>query len=58
MTIWAALAGFQEDRIGRLEVGMDATFAIFEKKVILSSGFQNNFSLRTYIQGIQVYSVE
>lgn len=58
MTIWAALAGFQEDKIGRLEVGMDATFAIFEKKIALSSGFQSNFSLHTYIQGIKVYSVE
>lgn len=58
MTIWAALASFQEDKIGRLEVGMDATFAIFEKKVTVSSTFQNNFSLHTYIKGIQVYSAE
>jgi predicted amidohydrolase YtcJ len=57
MTIWAALAGFQEDRIGRLEVGMDATFAIFEKKITVQSTFQNNFSLNTFIKGILVYSV-
>lgn len=58
MTVWAALAGFQEDRIGRLEAGMDATFAIFERKMNLSSSFQQNFSLHTYINGKEVYSAE
>lgn len=58
MTVWATLAGFQEDRIGRLEEGMDATFAIFERKISLSSNFQQNFSLHTYINGKEVYSAE
>lgn len=58
MTVWATLAGFQEDRIGRLEKGMDATFAIFERKINLSSSFQQNFSLHTYINGKEVYSAE
>lgn len=58
MTVWATLAGFQEDRIGRLEEGMDATFAVFERKITVSSTFQQNFSLHTYIKGKEVYSAE
>lgn len=58
MTVWATLAGFQDDRIGRLEEGMDATFAIFERKISLSPNFQQNFSLHTYINGKEVYSAE
>lgn len=58
MTVWAALAGFQENSVGRLEIGMDATFAIFERKIVILSTFQQNFSLHTYINGIEVYSAE
>lgn len=58
MTFWAAIASFQEDNLGRLEVGMDATFAIFERKIQVSSTFQRNFSLHTYIKGTEVYSAE
>lgn len=58
MTVWASLAGFQENSMGRLQEGMDATFAIFERKIILPSAFQQNFSLHTYIKGIEVYSAE
>lgn len=58
MTFWAAVASFQDDHLGRLEAGMDATFAVFERKVQLSPTFQRNFSLHTYIKGVEVYSVE
>lgn len=58
MTVWAALAGFQENSIGRLEAGMDATFSIFERKIVIPLTFQQNFSLHTYINGVEVYSAE
>lgn len=58
MTVWSAFAGFQEDRLGKLEVGMDATFAIFERKVSVGSYYQPNFSLHTFIKGVEVYSAE
>ncbi len=58
MTFWAAVASFQDDHLGRLEAGMDATFAVFERKVQLSPVFQRNFSLHTYIKGVEVYSAE
>lgn len=58
MTVWAAIAGFQEGSIGKLEKGMDATFAIFEKPIKESTIFEPNFSLYTFIKGKKVYSAE
>lgn len=58
MTVWAALASFQEDRLGVLEEGMDATFAIFERKIVVGEFFQQNYALHTYINGKLVYSAE
>ena len=58
MTIWAAFASFEEARLGTLEKGKDATFAIFENKVISIPNFQPNFAYMTFIKGKKVYSVE
>lgn len=58
MTIWAAFASFEEARLGTLEKGKDATFAIFENKVISTPNFQPNFAYMTFIKGKKVYSVE
>jgi predicted amidohydrolase YtcJ len=58
MTIWAAFASFQENRIGTLEKGKDATFAIFENPVIASEEFRPNFAAYTFIKGKKVYSTE
>lgn len=58
MTVWAALASFQEERLGVLEEGMDATFAIFERKITVGETFQQNYALHTYINGKLVYSAE
>lgn len=58
MTVWASLAAFQEDRLGVLEEGMDATFAIFERKIMIGETFQQNYALHTYINGKLVYSAE
>ncbi len=58
MTVWASLASFQDQKIGKLEKGMDATFAIFERKINVGESFQQNFALHTYIKGLEVYSAE
>lgn len=58
MTIWAAFASFQENELGSIEKGKDATFAIFENPVVSSPEFQPNFALFTFIKGKKVYTVE
>lgn len=58
MTVWAAMAAFQETSLGRLEKGMDATFAIFEKPIASTGAYAPNFSLYTFIKGKKVYSAE
>jgi predicted amidohydrolase YtcJ len=58
MTIWAAFASFQEERLGSLEKGKDATFAIFESPVKANDEYKPNFATYTFIKGKKVYSVE
>ncbi len=58
MTKWAALAAFQEDHLGILEKGMDATFAIFEKPIKVKELYEPNFAIYTFIKGKKVYSTE
>jgi predicted amidohydrolase YtcJ len=58
MTIWAAFASFQEARLGSLEKGKEATFAIFEDPVKARDEFKPNFASYTFIKGKKVYSVE
>ena len=58
MTIWAAYASFQENELGTLEKGKDATISIFEKPVISSKEYKPNFAYMTFIKGKKVYSVE
>lgn len=58
MTKWAALAAFQEDHLGVLAKGMDATFAIFEKPIRVTENFEPNFASYTFIKGKKVYSTE
>jgi len=55
MTIWAAFASFQENKLGSLEKGKDATFVIFERKVQSQVKFQQNYSWMTFIKGLIVY---
>jgi hypothetical protein len=57
MTSWAAFASFQENQLGTLEKGKDATFAMFEKPITKSNSYKPNFSLLTVIKGKKVYSV-
>lgn len=58
MTIWAAFAAFQENELGSLEKGKDATFVIFENPVRSTPQFQPNFASYTFIKGKKVYSTE
>jgi predicted amidohydrolase YtcJ len=58
MTSWAAFASFQENELGTLEKGKDATFAIFERPIQSKGDFQPNFASYTYIKGKKVYSTE
>jgi len=55
MTHWAAIASFQENKIGRLKADMDATFVVLDRKIEETNTFQQNFSLYTYIKGQEVY---
>jgi predicted amidohydrolase YtcJ len=56
MTIWAAFSSFQENDIGTLEKGKDATFTMLEKPIEESNSYKPNFSLLTVIRGKKVYS--
>ena len=58
MTQWAAMAAFQEDVLGTLEKGKDATLVIFEDQLATYSSFRNNFANTVFIKGKNVYSVE
>ncbi len=58
MTIWAAYAAFQENELGTLEKGKDATLVIFERPVKESSEYQYNFATTTIIKGKIVYTTE
>lgn len=55
MTIWAAFASFQENKLGSLEYGKDGTFVIFESKVESKEQFVQNYSWMTYVKGLLVY---
>ncbi len=58
MTIFAAYASFEENRLGTLEKGKDATFAIFEYPVNAEVGQVQNYAWRTFIKGRCVYKLE
>lgn len=55
MTIWAAFAEFNEKKRGSLEKGKEATLVIFDKPVIASDLFIENFAWKTFIGGRKVY---
>ncbi len=58
MTIFAAFASFEENRLGTLEKGKDATFAIFEYPVVSDAGQVQNYAWRTFIKGRCVFKLE
>jgi predicted amidohydrolase YtcJ len=58
MTLWPAIAGFQEHRIGSLEVGKDATFFICSQDINESASFDRLYSTKTVLNGKTVYSLK
>ncbi|MBL4862199.1 MAG: amidohydrolase, partial [Crocinitomicaceae bacterium] len=58
MTIWAAMASFQENELGTIEKGKDATISIFVNQVNVQENYRPNFAYMTFIKGKKVYSVE
>lgn len=58
MTIWAAMAGFQEDRLGSLGKGKDATFVVLNSPLSEKGNLVSNYAYMTWINGKKVYSFE
>ena len=58
MTIWAAFGSFQEEKLGTLEEGKDATLVIFNEAIVERPTFKNNFANTVFISGEKVYTVE
>jgi predicted amidohydrolase YtcJ len=57
MTYWAAISSFSEKESGSLEVGKDATFAIFEKPIRVSDKFLENFAKYTFVKGKKLHEL-
>lgn len=58
MTRWAAYSSFQEDKLGTIEKGKDATLSIFDKPVTVKETYESNFAYMVFIKGKKVYSAE
>lgn len=58
MTRWAAYSSFQEEHLGTLEKGKDATISVFQNPVVSSPTFTPNFAELVLIKGKKVYSAE
>ena len=60
MTIWAAMANFEEDIKGSLEPGKKADFVIFNKdlKDLKADNFQSFQVQATYLNGKNVYELK
>jgi predicted amidohydrolase YtcJ len=56
MTIWAAFASFDENRLGTIEAGKEATFVIFEKPIESKANYSQNFAWKTFILGKNVFA--
>jgi predicted amidohydrolase YtcJ len=58
MTLWPAIASFQEERLGSLEKGKDATFVILSFPFKIQKEFVSNYAHQVYIAGKRRYSAE
>ncbi len=60
VTIWAAIANFEEETKGSLEKGKKADFVIFNRdlKDLNADNFNNYQVLSTYINGVKVFERE
>lgn len=58
MTLWAAMAAFQDEELGSLEVNKQANFVVLEKPLKNATNYVPNFAFATFINGKKVYSLE
>ena len=58
MTIWAAFSSFQENQLGSLEQGKDATFVILDRPLNQTATFMENYAWKTFIAGKIVHTLE
>lgn len=58
MTLGAAMAAFQENQLGTLEKGKDATFVILAAPLKIKEVFEPNFATLVYIAGKRKYAAE
>lgn len=58
MTKWATFAAFQENELGTLEKGKQATFVLFENPINSTVNYKSNFSFMTFVKGKKVYTAE
>ena len=58
MTIWAAFSSFQENQLGSLEEGKDATFVILDRPLNKTATFTENYAWKTFITGEIVHTLE
>ena len=58
MTIWSAIANFEEDAKGTLEVGKDADLVILDTDIMTENldNIQSVRVLSTFINGEEVYN--
>ncbi|SFT87686.1 hypothetical protein SAMN05216474_2842 [Lishizhenia tianjinensis] len=57
MTIWPAIASFQEGKVGTLEKNKQATFVILDHPLSTSGDYQPNYAWMTFIDGKAVFSM-
>lgn len=58
MTIWAAIASFQEDKLGSLEKNKDASFVILDYPLTETGDYKPNNAWKTVVKGKTVFSLE
>jgi predicted amidohydrolase YtcJ len=58
MTLWPAYASFEEARLGTLEKGKDATFAILAFPFHVQPQFESNYAFKVFIRGVERYTSE
>lgn len=57
MTLWAAIASFQEGKVGSLEKNKAATFVILDHPLNTSGAYQPNYAWMTFVDGKAVYTM-
>ena len=58
MTLWAAIANFQDKSVGSIEVGKFADLVVLDRNLLTSSpeSILDAKILRTFVSGIETYN--